>query len=393
MNETNSPAVTGPAQPRGAPADEPSASEPAVAVSGPAPSRAPLAIALVALILAFGLAVAAYFIWFQVQQLSREQAAVEDGVSDRIAPLRKSIDGLERTLADNRAALQARVGKLDEELQSISHRVSTVAAIMGRSEQGWALAEVEYLLRIASQRLQLQRDTGAAEKALEAADARLRELADPHYLNVREQIAGDLEAVKAVPSVDIDGLSVTLSSAIQRIDGLPVAGTHYEPATASDNNQPETPTTAGSIDELGQVVWGSLSGLFRLREHDKPVGPMLPPEREYYLRENLRLQLATARIALLRNDQAQFREALQTAGQWLREYFDMSDEGVAQLESRLKSIAATDIRPALPDVSGSLRLLRQQMRLSEQQAVLPVVPDKAADDGGDQSKKDNGSPK
>jgi uroporphyrin-3 C-methyltransferase len=391
MNETNSSAVTGQAQPPEAPADDTSADHPAVAGSGPAPSRAPLAIALVALILAVGLAVAAYFIWFQVQHLSREQATVQDGVNDRIAPLRKSIDGLGQTLADNRAALQARVGKLDEELQSVSQRVSTVAAIMGRSEQGWALAEVEYLLRIASQRLQLQRDTGTAEKALEAADARLRELADPHYLNVREQIAGDLEAVKAVPSVDIDGLSVTLSSAMERIDGLPVAGTHYEPATASDKNQTEAPTTAGSIDELGQVVWGSLSGLFRLREHDKPVGPMLSPEHEYFLRENLRLQLATARMALLRNDQAQYREALQTAGQWLREYFDMSDKGVAQMQSRLESMAATDIRPALPDISGSLRLLRQQMRLSEQQAVLPVVPDKPADPG-DRS-KDNGTPK
>lgn len=392
MNETNAPAVTEPAQPPGAPVDDTSAGEPAVAGPGPASSRAPMAIALVALILAVGLAVAAYFIWFQVQQLSRQQAAVEDEVSDRIAPLRKSIDALDRTLADDRAAQQERIGKLNEEIQSVSHRVSTVAAIMGRSEQGWALAEVEYLLRIASQRLQLQRDTGTAEKALEAADARLRELADPHFLNVREQIAGDLEAVKAVPSVDIDGLSLTLSSAMQRIDGLPVAGTHYEPATAGGKDQPETPTTAGSIDELGQVVWGSLSGLFRLREHDKPVGPMLAPEREYFLRENLRLQLATARMALLRSDQAQYREALQTAGQWLRQYFDMSDKGVAQLETRLESIAATDIRPALPDISGSLRLLRQQMRLSEQQTVLPVVPDKPADDAGDPS-KDNGTPK
>jgi uroporphyrin-3 C-methyltransferase len=143
-------------------------------------------------------------------------------------------------------------------------------------------------------------------------------------------------------------------------------------------------TTAKNIDELGKVVWASLSELFRLREHDKPVGPMLPPEREYFLRENFRLQLAAARLALLRNDAAQYQAALHTATEWLVGYFDPADTSVQQLKSRLEAIAAVDIAPKLPDVSGALRLLRQQMRLSEQQEVLPVVPAKEATDSGAQ---------
>jgi uroporphyrin-3 C-methyltransferase len=101
---------------------------------------------------------------------------------------------------------------------------------------------------------------------------------------------------------------------------------------------------------------------------------MLPPEREYFLRENLRLQLAAARLALLRTDQAQYRAALQTAQQWLARYFDRQNAGVQQLLGRLQELAAVDIAPVMPDVSASLRLLRQQMQLSEQQQVLPVVP-------------------
>jgi uroporphyrin-3 C-methyltransferase len=175
--------------------------------------------------------------------------------------------------------------------------------------------------------------------------------------------------------VDVDGLSATLSTALASVDALPVAGSRYQPVEQTETAYVETGTTAHTLEELGQVVWAALSDLFRLREHDKPVRPMLPPEREYFLRENLRLQLAAARLALLRNDQVQYQSALKTTDGWLTAYFDTETPAVQQLDKQLRDIAVVDIAPALPDVSNSLRRLRQQMQLSEQQAVLPVVPE------------------
>jgi uroporphyrin-3 C-methyltransferase len=373
MSEANSPVVVEAAQPPSPPpASEQPPRERDHGVAG-----LHLAIALVSLILAVGLAVATYFIWHQVQQLVVEQASVEAGVSERIQPLRTSLDGLNLALANERQSYEARVSKLDEDLQGVSHRISVVASLFGRSERGWTLAEIEYLLRIANQRLQLQRDVKTAAQALKAADERLRELADPHYISVREQIARDLDAVKAVPAVDVDGLSVRLSAALASLDELPVAGAHYKPALRSEGSDASNRPTAQNIDELGSLVWTSLSELFRLREHDQPVAPMLPPEREYFLRENLRLQLAAARLALLRDDQVQYRSALNTATKWLDAYFDKADSGVQQLAGQLAELAAVNISPALPDASRSLALLRRQIQLSEQQQVQPVVPAKA----------------
>ena len=370
MSEANSPLVTEAEQP-----SPPSAAENPPRARTQGLTGLPLVIALVSLILAIGLTVAAYFIWHQVQQLHTEQAGVEAGVGERIQPLRASLDGLNQALQDEHQTIEGRIRRLDEDQQSIGHRISVLAALFGRSEQGWTLAEVEYLLRIANQRLQLQRDVNTAEQALQAADGRLRELADPHYLSVREQIARDLAAVKAVPVVDLDGLSATLNSALAGLDQLPIAGAHYSPALRTEGDTTDSRPTAQNIDELGRLVWGSLSELFRLREHDQAVSPMLPPEREYFLRENLRLQLAAARLALLRNDQMQYRSALSTAREWLQTTFDAADPGVQELVGQLTELAAADISPALPDVSRSLALLRQQMQLSEQQQqVLPVVP-------------------
>ena len=121
-------------------------------------------------------------------------------------------DGSLRTQVERLAQLErqraeTRMQHLTDEQQSLGHRVSVLSALLGRSEQGWGLSEVEYLLRIANQRLQLQRDTNAAAKALEAADERLREYADPHYLKVREQIARDIAKLSAFEAPDSAGIS------------------------------------------------------------------------------------------------------------------------------------------------------------------------------------------
>lgn len=383
MNDSDSPAVSPavvdtipPSQPPAVPSSEaPQERE------RPAPTVLPLTIAIVALILAIGLAVATYFMWYQMQWLGAEQAGIEAGVSDRIQPMRGSLDGLRQSLEQDRSGLAARIDKLDEEQKAMGQRFSVLAAMMGRSERGWTLAEVEYLLRIANQRLQLQRDRTTATQALQSADGRLRDLADPHYQGVREQIARDLDAVRALPPVDVDGLSATLSAALTQVDELPVAGSHYQPAAQAGGDAAQGGATADTLAGLGKLVWKALSELFRVREHDQAVGPMLPPEREFFLRENLRLQLAAARLALLRTDQTQYRSALQTAQQWLERYFDTENAGVQQLLGRLQELAAVDVAPVMPDVSASLRLLRQQMQLSEQQQVLPVVPATTATDG------------
>jgi len=353
------------------------AKAPSGAAQAPAKSASntPLVLALIALGFAIGLTATAYFTWTQLQQLIVQQAGVGAQVDGQIQPLRTSLEDIRQAHQYEREKIGRELARLLEEQQSTSHRVSVLAALLGRSEQGWSLAEVEYLLRIASQRLQLQRDLKTAEQALTSADGRLRELADPHYLSVREQIARDLEALADVPAVDVDGIALTLTAWLERIDELSVEGTRYRPAATGETDaSTDKSSAAANWRELPAVVWASLSELFRLRDHDEPLGPMLPPEREYFLRENLRLQLSAARLAVLRDDAVQYRSALQVSRDWLKAYFAVEDLKVNELSKKLEELAAIDISPELPDISHSLQLLRQQMKLSEQQAVLPVVP-------------------
>jgi len=342
-------------------------------------SRMPMVLSLLALGLSIALTAAAYFSWHELQQLAGAQAGADSRVKNQIEPLRSSLDSVGRTVRDERQQMDRQIKKLAEEQQTVADRVSVLAALVGRSEQGWNLAEVEYLLRIANQRLQLQRDVNTAQQALQAADARLQELADPQFLKVREQLARELDSLRAVEPVDIDGISAKLGALMENIDRLDVQGSSYQPAEKPETADSGTITTIQDWRELPALLWSSLSGLFRIREHDKPVSPMLPPEREYFLRENLRLQLSAARLALLRDDGVQYHATLTTATDWLEGYFSDTDARVKEFLVQLEQLSAIDVAPQLPDVSISLRLLRQQLKLRVQQSVSPATPDATSD--------------
>ncbi|VAW75646.1 hypothetical protein MNBD_GAMMA15-907 [hydrothermal vent metagenome] len=338
----------------------PNASRPDAALNRESQRSSPAALvfALLALGASIGLATGGYFIWSQLQQLTGEQAGIEPRLQQRVQPLQTGLQAISKDWQEGRREIEKQLGALDDSQETIGERVNRLASLVGRSELGWTLAEVEYLLRIASESLQLRRDKHTAIAALNSADNRLHELADPQLLPIREKLARELNALREVPDVDFDGLSLRIADSLQQVARLPVSGSRYEPL------QPETTSfdatkTADNWKDLTQVIWSSVTQLFRVRDHDKPVTPMLPPERIWFLKENLRLQLAAARLALLREDRKAYQQALTTATEWLKEWFDNEDKAVIAMVAGLEEVAVVDIRPPMPDVSGSLQVLRQ----------------------------------
>ena len=116
----------------------------------------------------------------------------------------------------------------------------------------------------------------------------------------------------------------------------------------------------------------------RIRERDKPVQAMLAPESQFFLYENLKLHLEAARLAVARNDTALFRENLDTANDWLGRYFEPGDATAGALRSAIAEMKDVDLRPALPDLSQSLRALQARKQLLDDvapttSAVAPAV--------------------
>ncbi|HHJ13440.1 MAG TPA: hypothetical protein ENJ79_03560 [Gammaproteobacteria bacterium] len=351
--------------------------EPAPVATAPArPGRLALAFSLLAAMLAVGLAVGGYFLWERLQRLDGEQARIAPALERRVEPLQGELRAISRDWQTGRHEIEQQLAALTAARERLSRRLERLAGEVGRSESGWMLAEVAYLLRVASTSLSLRRDIETAREALLAADARLRELADPRVLPVREALARELNALREIPAADRSGIALALSDWERRVGQLPVAGSDYHPP-ARDARGFDHTRTAGSWKELPGVIWSALKELFRVREHDQPVQPMLPPERAWFLRENLRLQLAAARLALLRDDPALWRDGLATARRWLEQRFDTSAPAVRALLADLETWQGLDIRPELPLPGAALERLRSLRQTLEQPAAR-VPADEAA---------------
>lgn len=342
-------------------------------------------LAILALLIALATLIGGYFVWHEVQRQAEWQQQVLGQVDARGTALDTRLqtfkDRLDSDLAAaerSRRELEAAQRNLAGAQSGLEDALGTLRARVSRSHSDWTLAEVQYLLQVASLRVQLERDVTTAIAALTSADQRLQALADPGFTGVREEIARELAALQAVALPDLPGIALTLDTLAGEVEKLPLKDAQVR-AAAGESAAVAAEAQGNWWQRTQQVlgnIWDALRSLVVVRRNDAPIGPLLAPEQQFFLYENLRLQLATARMAALRGEMDIYRSSLKTAASWLDTHFDAQAAQVAAARGELERLAALDIRPALPDVSVSLRLLREQM----QQIEPPVA---AAPESGD----------
>ena len=241
--------------------------------------------------------------------------------------------------------------------------VDQVNEKIGSSSNEWLLAEAEYLMRIANHRLTFNQDSNTAAAALQQADEKLRDSGDLGLIGVRDKLAAEINQLKAFEPVDIAGMAASLQSLSQQVEQLKLKGitlTHGETGeTAADEPM------GRNLDSLLSDSWRGFRELMVIRKHDQPVSAMLPPSQQYFLYQNLRLQLESARLALLRQENILFKSSLDTAIEWLNSFFDGEDNATSQMLATLTQLKNTELDPALPNISASLNLLTQYRENAE----------------------------
>jgi uroporphyrin-III C-methyltransferase len=258
-------------------------------------------------------------------------------------------------IGKNLESFQQRLGNVKEIQDTLASAVGRLADDLGRKRNDWALAETEQLLLIANYRLQLARDVQTAVAALRAADGQLQKLADPGLLPIRKLIAGEITALQQLERADIPGIALRLGSMASTLEQLPL---HMERRFAT-----AAPITGAVITEstgLGtlQQMWRDFLGLIRIRKTTEGQKPLLPPEQDYFLRENLRLMLYGAQLAVLQGDTGTYTQNLKSARRWINDYFDTETQVVTNMQAELQALLDEKIVVELPDVSASLAALR-----------------------------------
>ncbi len=308
----------------------------------------------------------------------------DNGSLDNLA----SIEGLDRRVkqsTDALAALETRVGQithpdysgdiaavrsdvedqirllnsLPSRMTSLESSVAALAGISAGARETFLLAEAEYYLQIGNAQLQLANNPRLASLALGMADERVTQLSDPALTAVRRAISDELAALEVMDKPDLEGATLTLASLARVVESLPLAS-----AKSTDESSSEESDQSGVARAWGSVK-DAMSGLVKVTPPDEAKLALVSPDAEYFLRNNIALQLQAARLALLRGEQAIFEQTLDDTSALLDAYFDKSSPQVESAQLTIAEIRADVFTTSAPDISESLRLLRDYRSLRE----------------------------
>ena len=329
------------------------------------PGRSQVLIILLALLALAAVVVSSYSIYRnyhlqgQVQEQQQATTTSQSQLSEAVADLTKRQEQLQQTIDQLQAAQE-----------STSARLQELANRERMDNTDWALAEIEHLLIIAGQRLNLRQDADTALAALEAAARRLKDLNNPSLIPVREQLTSDINALRSVPETDVPGLALYLNDLISRAETLPLAAdtelaTEMPSGDQQSNNEP-----VSGWRGLVSAVWDELRQLVVIQREDAPPEALLAPDQHYFLYQNLRLELASAREAALRRDTRNLQASLELVQEWLERYFDTDSSAVNNVLDSLEQMQTVELQPGLPDISGSLESVRawQRQQADKQQS-------------------------
>ena len=229
---------------------------------------------------------------------------------------------------------------------------------LGTSGEDWLLAEVEYLIRLANQRVLMERDVSGALSLLSSADEIVEQTSGIAAYELRESLAYDIANLKAVSDLDTDGIFLSLSAMASQVPELRRKQPELSPPTQIQVENGEAQNYYQQFLSLVNNIFGRVLNSVDYRRDGVAITPLLPPKEEYYLRQNLILKFEMAQLALLRNDQPVYHTSLSEAELWIVKHFIETDPRTIALVTSLDQLMEVEVDRSLPNISGSLRAVR-----------------------------------
>ena len=317
------------------------------------------ALPALALIVALG---AAGFTAYQWHQDRGEENVLRSELARRLANMETQNKDAALRVQQATAALrdtEVKVGVLEAKLAESQNQQVALEALyqeLSRNRDEWAFADIEQSVLLASQQLQIAANVRTALIGLENVEARLQRMDQPRYSALRRALTRDIERLKALPLVDVYGTSARLDDAIAAIDRLPLA---MDARARPDAAAAPTPVEAPVWERVVREAWRELRQLVRVQSSGVQDAALLAPEQAFFLRENLKLRLLGARIALLSRDGKSYQDDLQAALSALQRHFDARDTSVITTTAALRKLQAAQVQIDLPDLQETLDALRK----------------------------------
>lgn len=300
-----------------------------------------------------------------------------------------------KSMQETNKELQVKIGVLEnKETESESHALALQQLYqdLSKNRDDWALSEIEQVLSTASQQLQLAGNVQGALIALQNADARLARSDKPQFITIRRSIAHDIDRLKALPNLDLPGIALRLDSAIAQIETMPLwvdenqvaitnpvkvppkSATNAQGITAAKNatnarsgntrviiEEPSVSWTQWADDRWqswSTEMWDQLRQLVRIRNVNTPDALLLSPSQGYFAKENVKLRLLNARLALLSRSEAPFRSDMIAAQDEIARYFDTRSKQTQTVQALLRQIQNSNVSIEMPSLAESLNAVK-----------------------------------
>ncbi len=318
--------------------------------------KKPLNLALLVALAALGLS------GWQLYSTQQDLTAARQELAGRLAEgngASKELRGLTEQALTAARSTDAKLAVLETRVNESAGQYATLNGMyqeLTKNRSDWLLSEVEHTLAIASQQLQLAGNVPAAISALQMVDARLAKFDQPQLIAVKKAVATDLEKLKALPYLDTVGLTVKIDRLMLSGDGLPlvVDAHHLQDKRVAKPVAANAPFWERLVADISQ----SLGELVHIRRMDKPEALLLSPEQSFFLRENLKMRLLDARLALIQRDGTTFSADIAAAQSYVLRYFDNDAPATRQWLATLLELKGAPLSVALPDLNASLKAVR-----------------------------------
>lgn len=318
------------------------------------------------------------------KQQAASQSTANDTLANHLVALQKSqetqkaeLEGIIKQQASQLDASERRQAALTKQLDEVQQKV---ASISGTDAKTWLLAQADFLVKLAGRKLWSDQDVTTAAALLKSADASLADMNDPSLIGARRAITDDIASLSAVAQIDYDGIILKVNQLSNQIDNLRLADNNDDDDTPMDSDSSELSASIGEWRINLQKSWRSFMDSFiTVRRRDETAVPLLAPNQDVYLRENIRSRLLVAAQAVPRHQEETYKQALDNVSTWVRAYYDTNDATTKAFLEDVDKLGQQSITMNIPDTLQSQPLLEKLMQtrvrnLLAQPAAAPQTP-------------------
>ncbi len=281
------------------------------------------------------------------------QAQANQSLSDKLNALQQQAGSDKQQLAQQLSSAQSALNDARyqqaataKEMELLREKVATIS---GNDVHTWLVSQADYLVKLAGRKLWSDQDVTAAAALLKSADASLADMKDPSVASVRRALTQDISTLSAIDQIDYDGIILKLNQLSNGVDNLRLADNDSDDAPVNSDGGELTSSLREWRQNLVKSWHNFMDDFITIRRRDNTAQPLLAPNQDVYLRENIRSRLLIAAQAVPRHQDEIYKQSIDTVSSWVHAWYDTNDPATKAFLAQLDELSQQSINMNLPD--------------------------------------------